>query len=82
MPDHHFHLVTVKNDLLRKFTSDILAIYIAINPFQWLKGSEFVCNFDRTKITGMPYFTAMFEVLKNIYIQKTVCVRYKTDLIQ
>jgi|SRR5689334_3646508 len=82
MPDHHLYFFTLKNNLFRKFAPYVRTVYISIHTFQWLKGLEPVCNFDRTKITSVPYFIAIFEMLKDIFIQITMCIRYETDLFQ
>src|SRR5436190_11233146 len=74
MPDHHFYFFTIKNQLFRKFASYVLPVNISIDPLQRFYRFKPVCNFNGTKIAGMPYFITAFKMFENIFIEIAMSV--------
>src|SRR6266446_10842785 len=74
--DHYLHLFTNKNQLLRKLSSYILSIDIAIHAFnrQTAFSVQTADNFYCPKISCMPDLVALFEMHKYVFIQITMSV--------
>lgn len=64
------------NQFFRVYSSYILPINIAKNTMQRQTCllAQTVGNIDASKITRMPYFMAVFQVLKDHFVQEIVCV--------
>lgn len=87
MTDQHFYIFTHKYELLGIGGAHILSIDIAIYTPEFLfgffgPGFQLLYQFHFTKITGMPYFMAGFEIAEDLFVKKTMRVRYETNPCQ
>ena len=72
---HYFYPFAHKNQLFRKFNSDIGSVYIAINTFKRLERFKPV-NDPFPKIAGVPDLITIFKMIKNGFIQVTMRIRH------
>lgn len=81
MSHQYLHPLTLKREVLRKNGTYILPIDIAVNASERF---ELFQRFGNTgsKVTGMPNFVAVFEMIENSFIQKAMGVGEEADASQ
>lgn len=68
----HIHLFAIKPQVFGIGLANVGAVNIAVNAFQWLKGSQLIGDFHIAKIAGMPNLVAVFKMFENGVIEVAV----------
>lgn len=84
MAHHYFYLFARKHQLFGILVPYILSINIAIDTSKGATSliGEAACNVGCSKITRMPDLIAILKMLKYIFIQVTMSIRYEADACQ
>lgn len=79
MCDPDIHFFAVKTLMQGVHGAQFMAINIPVHATQGLESGKLVGNIERSEITGMPYFVALFEIRIHFGGEKTVGVGKQAD---
>lgn len=72
MSDPHIHSFTIEPEVQWKCSSQFTMVYIAIHRPQWLECFQLLYNFHIPDIPCMPNLVHLFEILKDLGVQRTM----------